>query len=134
MFNILKKNIDNAEFNIIIPSLLRWVDNLAQIDSEAFEWIKFSLEHIHKRYEIGFFLEAIILHIPKQAKEVGNIILIFSENTKVILYRTDEVEKILQALFDNGEKDVLHDVLNNFGRNGHLQFGDLYKKYFPINK
>lgn len=133
MITILKSELVNPKYQEVIVKLINWLSLVDEIDDDILDWIRLSVKYIYLNPDIYSFLKSLLGHVEKTPKRVGIILIEMVD--KVELYPPDEenIKKIVQKLYEIGQKVIANKVAIIYGENGYYFLEDLYKKYNILN-
>ena len=133
MITILKNELVNPKYQEVIVKLINWLSLVGEIDDDILDWIRLSVKYIYLNPDIYSFLKSLLEYLEKTPQKVG--IILIEMVGKAELYPPDEgdIKKIVQKLYEMGQKDIADKVANIYGENGYYFLEDLYKKYNILN-
>jgi hypothetical protein len=134
IINVLEDEINNTKYQKVIVKLINWSSLVDEIDDDIFDWIRLSVKYIYLKPDIYSFLKGLLVHTEKTPKRVGSILIEMAD--KVELYPPDEegIKKIVQKLYEMGQKDVADNVSDIYGENSYYFLQDLHNKYKVIGE
>lgn len=125
LFDLVSKNPDN--FHEFIDQLSRWLVFFDEIDQELFEWLMFSAKYIKR---LNFFIVKNLLNcIEKSPKEVATIFIDILNNGTYPEYKKEDIIKIVEILYEKGEKESADKICNLYGGNNIHFLRPLYDQH-----
>ena len=129
LFELLSQNEENPEYQKIISSLSKWLSLIDEIDEQALEWLKLSAKYIQADFNASFFIEYLLKHTPKTPAKVGEIYLEMLSAGVYPDYKKENIERIVQILYDQGQKESADKICNMYGAKGFDFLRTMYKKH-----
>lgn len=135
LFEVLKANISNTEYQFLMGQLSETVSLLSELDEEGTNWMKFSISYLNIRGNTENVITGLKLHCPKNLIQVGEILISFSKNyngNKMRLYGLEDLKYIIDLLYNKGHIEIADEVCDNFGNMGFHELKSVYYRYHPI--
>lgn len=129
LFEQLLQNKENSEYQKIISSLSKWLSLIDEIDEQALEWLKLSAEYIQADLDASFFIEYLLKHAQKTPAKVGEIYLEMLDAGVYPDYKKENIERIVQILYEQGQKESADRICNMYGAKGFDFLRTMYKKH-----
>lgn len=130
IFEIASRNEEKPEFKKLFSNLSKWLCLVNEIDDDVFKWANTSASYVGEYFNTVDFIENLSKHVEKTPDKVGALYLEMLNNCVILPdYPQDEVEKIVETLYQKGQKEYADNICNKYGENGFYFLKDLYKKY-----
>ncbi len=125
LFDLVSQNPDN--FLEFIDELSNWLVFFDEIDDDLFEWLMFSTRYIKP---LNFFIVKNLLNcVEKSHKEVATIFIEILNRGTYPEYKKEDIIKIVETLYEKGEKDLADKICNLYGSNNMHFLRTLYDKH-----
>jgi hypothetical protein len=124
----LSQHQDEKEYLEVISNLSLWLSLVDEIDDDLFKYLKFSAKHIQTKMDEHFFIEYLLKHASTEPKKVGEICLEMLDAGVYPDFRQEDIKKIVQILYDLGQKENADKVCNLYGEKGFNFLRDIYQK------
>jgi hypothetical protein len=99
-----------------------------EIDEEVFEWLKISLKFISTDFETSFLIEYLLKHVPKTPLKVAEIYLMMLNNKVYPDYDRNNIIKIVEILYAQGQAEIADKICNMYGEEGFDFLRNIYNK------
>ena len=130
IFEIASCNEEKPEFKKLFSNLSRWLCLVNEIDDDVFKWANTSARYVGEYFNTVDFIENLSKQVEKTPDKVGALYLEMLNNSEMLFdYPKDEVEKIVETLYQKGQKKYADDICNKYGESGYYFLKNLYKKY-----
>ncbi|MFH0701793.1 MAG: hypothetical protein V2A62_05145 [Candidatus Woesearchaeota archaeon] len=110
----------------ILGELTNWL-TLLPFDADVFEWVKEGAQHIKPYWETYHFVESLAKLVDSYSKEVGILFWSLIEKANVVPdYKKEDIFKVVETLYQKGEKDIADKICNHYGANGNNMLRKMY--------
>ena len=114
------------KYNDFLGNLVDLTILLDKINEEQEKWIVLSSQHVEKSY---FFIEYLTKFTDAESvQRVTNILLKVLEHSTP-LYQKEDLELIVNRIYDNGDKEHADEICNIYGSRGFPFLRTLYEKH-----
>jgi hypothetical protein len=129
LFDLCSQNEVNPEFQRIVSNLSKWLSLIDEIDEETLRWLKLSAKHIQKDFNTAFFIEYLLKHTPKTPAKVGQIYLNMLDEGIYPDYDREDIQKIVQILYDQDQKEIADKICICYLREGFNFLEPIYERH-----
>ena len=130
MFELLSKTQEKPEYQKIISNLSKWLSLIEEIDGEALKWLKLSAKYTQADVvDTSFFVEYLLKHATKTPAKVGEIYLEMLSAEVYPVYKKENVQKIVQILYEQGQKESADKICDMYGTKGIDILRTIYEKH-----
>jgi hypothetical protein len=120
---------DPANFKDLITDLSKLLVFIDELDDEVFEWLMLSVKFMKTGYNCWIFIENLLKYIEKSPKKVAKIFIEMLNNGIYPDYKKENIQKIVEILYEKGEKESADKICNMYGKKNMHFLRELFKKY-----
>jgi len=136
LYDIAIKKEQEPDYQELLAKLPNIVFLIDRIDKEIFEWLKISVKYFNRSFPPLEFLKYMLSKVHTNPKEIGWLFLYLTEMEIYFTYRKKDVQKLVETLYEKGEKETANKICNSYGimfsQSGSMDF--LYEIYKKHNK
>jgi hypothetical protein len=126
--NLIKTQL-GSDYESFLGKMSQLTILLTSIDEINKEWLLLSAPYIDLHHNATFFIEYLTrFDDAKSIKRIGKILLKVLENTTPI-YPQEDIELIVQRIYEKGEKSDADAICNTYGRRGIHFLRPIWEKY-----
>lgn len=129
LFELLMQNEGNPEYQKIISNLSKWLSLIDEIDEQILEWLKLSAKYIEADFNTSFFIEYLLKHAAKTPAKVGEIYLEMLDEGTYPYYEIENIQEIIQILYDHGQKKIADRICNLYGAKGFTFLKEIFEEH-----
>lgn len=133
LFDQLIENKENLEYQRIISRLLTWLALVDEIDDQILEYLKTSVRYIKSKTDELFFIEDLLKHASTEPAEVSEIYLEMLDAGMYPEFKKEQIQQIIQTLYDQGQKEAADKICNRYGEAGFVFLRATYQKNQIVN-
>ncbi len=142
LYDIAIKREQELEYQKLLAKLSNVVFLINRIDKEILEWLKISIKHFNdssKAFPPLEILEYMLGKVKGNPKEIASIFLYLTKKGIYFTYKKEDVQKLVETLYEKGEKETANMICNLYGimfsQYGNENFlFEIYKKYNNVHK
>jgi len=129
LFGVLSQEENETDYQKVISNLSRWLSLIDCIDEQVLEWLKLSAKYILVNFDSIFFIEYLLNHTSKTPAEVGEIYLEMLNAGRYPDYKKEDIQKIVQTLYEQNQKKIADRICNLYGAKGFDFLRDIYREF-----
>lgn len=115
----------------LVADLSRLAVYLDSLDSEAVDWLQFSISHFRTEQDAWFLIEYLHQLVDANPQEVGTVYLDILDHDIYAAFDKDHIIPIVDTLYDKGEKQLADRICNLYGAKGHDFLRPIYERHQP---
>jgi len=124
---------DNMEFQYVVAELWRFILYFDELDDQLFEWLNKSVKCFERHNHESGFIEYLFVLVEKYPQKTGELCINMLQAGAMPTYQKEEIEKILNSLYQKELKEYADEICNLYAANGlDAVTRELYKKYNQI--
>lgn len=133
LFERLLQTIQNPEYQKIISRLSRWLSLIDEIDDQTLEYLKVSARYAQTNMDAYFFIECLLKHASTEPEKVSEIYLEMLGAGVYPDFKQEDIEELVQILYDQGQKENADKICNMYGKKGFEFLRTIYQKHRTAN-
>lgn len=118
LFDRLMKDREKPEYQRIISHLLTWLALVDEIDDQILGYLKTSVSYIESKTDELLFIEDLLRHVATEPAKVSEIYLEMLDAGIYAEFRKNQIQQIIQALYDQGQREAANKICNRYGEAG----------------
>jgi len=133
LFELLSKIQERPEYQNVISDLSKWLSLIDEIDDEVLKWLKLSAKYTQSDVVgMSFFIEYLLKHATSTPVKVGEIYLEILNADVYPIYKKEEIQTIIQILYERDQKEIADKICNMYGEKGIDLLKPIYEKYRTV--
>lgn len=129
ILDILIPNESQPEYQKVLSDINRWLSLVDEIDEQIFEWLKTSINYLDTNHNSPFLIEYLLKHAPATPSKVGQIYLEILDKGIYPEYKKENIQEIVEILYDKGEKETADRIFNLYQSKGITFLQQIYEKH-----
>jgi len=130
MFELLLKIQEKPEYQNVISDLSKWLSLIDEIDDDVLKWLKLSAKYTQSDVvDMSFFIEYLLKQATMTPEKVGEIYLEVLNANVYPIYKMENIQKIVQILYEQDQKEIADKICNIYGEKGIDLLRPIYEKY-----
>jgi SIR2-like domain len=128
LYDILMEKQQDPENQQALSKLIKWIEFVDYIDDQIAEWLKTSVRYSRNEYTMYSLIEELCKHVEITPVPVGEIILEMLETGLYIDYKKDEIIRIVETLYKEGQLEYADKICILYGEKGFEFLKEIYIK------
>lgn len=128
LFDLVSKHENERDYQNLISKLNIWLDIVDEIDDDINEWVKLTAKYVNVGYRASNLIKYLTKHVDKTPKNVAEIYVEMLNEGTYPDYNKEEIRKIVESLYQKGEKEYADTICNMYGEVGYYFLRDLYEQ------
>jgi len=133
LFERLLQTIQNPEYQKLISRLSRWLSLIDEIDDQTLEYLKVSARYAQTNMDAYSFIEYLLKHASTEPEKVSEIYLEMLGAGVYPDFKQEDIEELVQILYDQGQKENADKICNMYGKKGFEFLRTIYQKHRTVN-
>ena len=128
-FDLVSKHENERDYQNLISKLNIWLDIVDEIDDDIKKWVKLTAKYVNVGYRDSNLIKYLSKHVDKTPKNVAEIYVEMLNEGTYSDYKKEEIRKIVESLYQKGEKEYADTICNMYGEVGYYFLRDMYEQY-----
>ena len=126
LFSIFSEDANNNDFQILLSNLSKWLVLIDKIDDNVFEWLRLSAKYVEVNHDGSLFVRYLLKHASRTPEKVGEIYCAMLEEKVYPDYKKEEIQKIVEVLYDKSQKIYANKICNMYLARGYDFLRDIF--------